>query len=112
MNPLEFNLPWTKSKTKCWIKPAKPQDLKHTNYEVYINNKLAAHLFIDQDGNWQQANGTPLQADNINYLGLKIENFLGLMRNVSCLFEASAQNKMQVNTQYSPTEIFSPAISL
>lgn len=112
MNPLEFNLPWTKTRTKCWIKPAQPQDLDHTNYEVYINNKLAANIFVDEKGNWKQANGKPLQADNINYLGSKVENFLGLMRNVYRLFDASAQNKAQASVQYSSPEVFRPAISM
>jgi len=112
MNPLEFNLPWTKTRTKCWIKPAQPQDLDHTDYEVYINNKLAANIFVDEEGIWKQANGKPLQADNINYLGKKVENFLGLMRNVNRLFNASAQNKAQTSTYYSAPEVFRPAMSM
>jgi hypothetical protein len=112
MNPLEFNLPWTRTRTKCWIKPAQPQDLDHTDYEVYINNKLAANIYVDQYGHWQQANGQPLQSDNINYLGSKVENFLGLMRNVYRLFDASAQNQTQESTQYSGAETFRPAMSM
>lgn len=112
MNPLEFNLPWTKTRTKCWIKPAQPQDLEHTNYEVYINNKLAANIFVDETGHWKQANGAPLQAENVNFLGSKVENFLGLMRNVYRLFDGGTESKVQTNTQYAGAESFSPALSM
>jgi hypothetical protein len=76
---------------------------------VYLNNKLSAHVFCDNNGKWQQFDGKSLSAENLKLIGFKIENFVAMMSQINRFFGATQAQSAPV---YNNADSFQAAISL